>query len=433
MTLAAANGAVDMIGLLRGVYLARVLPIEVLAGWNLLASTAALGGSLGSMGEWNYLATKDRSQIRSISGAVFGFALAKALGVCLITAGLAVFAWATSSLSVPIWAFICVALVPLIRGFGNPGIGLAAREGRVWIAFWPGFFSQLGALIFAVAAIGISAGIGRVVLLLVMIPVVHVIVGYVCEHDRCRPRWDPVLNRKLCSFGLPLLAEAILFSGSRWLELVLVGRVVGAEGLAGWAAILVLIRNPVAIAQRTWMARVLPMLADSYTNKDPSPSAIGRLVFGAIGAATLIGIGVLVFAAVSLPVVYAGRFDSFAACLLPAAAAASSLCFRAFLTPHVLALGATMLLARTTFLASLGVPAFGIALGFGCPVADAAWGLLFGEVLAVLGLLSVTLRGRGEVRLLCFGGFLVAQIVQLVVGFVLVHWFVSLGSRLAAL
>lgn len=184
------------------------------------------------------------------------------------------------------WAYRCLAVVPLLRGFAHLDIFRAQREMR----FGPTIKVEAFALVVSTATVYplfLWLGDYRVMLLAIISQQLLFVLGsHLISSSPFRLSWSSELVRRSLKFGLPLTGNSILMFGVFYGDRMMVGSVLGMAELAWFSAAFALVLVPSQVIGKTLDAFFLPQL--SRRQKDPS--AFARLHLVALEASIVAGV-----------------------------------------------------------------------------------------------------------------------------------------------
>lgn len=164
------------------------------------------------------------------------------------------------------WAFAAAALVPLIKGFLNLDSRVAQRNldnrPQIMIEALP----QAAALALAVPALMIFGDYTAVLWLSVAQAVIAVAVSHLMARRRYALALDRTHLKRLIAFGWPIWASAFpliaVYQGDR----MLIGHMIGMEGLAAYTAAFMITMVPGLIAAKVANSLMLPLLSSEQDN-----------------------------------------------------------------------------------------------------------------------------------------------------------------------
>lgn len=162
------------------------------------------------------------------------------------------------------WAFAAAALVPLLKGFVHLDSRLAQRrldnQPQMLIEVAP----QALALALAVPVLHLEATYAAVLWLAVIQAVAAVAASHLTAHNRYRLGLDRKHLQRLIAFGWPIWASAFplvaVYQGDR----MLIGRMIGMEGLAAYTTAFMITMVPGLVAAKIANALMLPLLASAH-------------------------------------------------------------------------------------------------------------------------------------------------------------------------
>ncbi len=162
------------------------------------------------------------------------------------------------------WAFAAAALVPLFKGFMHLDSRLSQRRldnrPQMLIEVAP----QALALALAVPVLYLQATYAAVLWLAIIQAATAVLASHVTAQNRYRLNLDHQNLKRLFAFGWPIWASAFpliaVYQGDR----MLIGRMIGMEGLAAYATAFMITMVPGLIAAKVANALMLPLLAAAH-------------------------------------------------------------------------------------------------------------------------------------------------------------------------
>lgn len=162
------------------------------------------------------------------------------------------------------WAFAAAALVPLLRGFVHLDSRLAQRRldnrPQMLIEMAP----QALALALAIPVLHLEATYTAVLWLAIIQAVATVLASHIAAKNTYRLSLDRQHLRRLVAFGWPIWASAFplvaVYQGDR----MLIGRMIGMEGLAAYTTAFLITMVPGLIAAKIANALMLPLLAATH-------------------------------------------------------------------------------------------------------------------------------------------------------------------------
>lgn len=161
------------------------------------------------------------------------------------------------------WAFAAAALVPLLRGFVHLDSRLAQRRldnrPQMLIEMAP----QALALALAIPVLHLEATYAAVLWLAIIQATAAVLASHVAAQSPYRLNLDRQHLQRLVAFGWPIWASAFplvaVYQGDR----MLIGRMIGMEGLAAYTTAFLITMVPGLIAAKIANALMLPLLAET--------------------------------------------------------------------------------------------------------------------------------------------------------------------------
>lgn len=159
------------------------------------------------------------------------------------------------------WAFAAAALVPLVKGFVSLDSRLAQRHldnrPQMLIEALP----QLAGVVLVIPAIRIFGDYSAVLWLSLAQALVAVIISHAIAARPYRLALDRAYLKRLVVFGWPIWASAFpliaVYQGDR----MLIGHLIGMEGLAAYTAAFMITMVPGLIAAKVANALMLPLLS----------------------------------------------------------------------------------------------------------------------------------------------------------------------------
>lgn len=159
------------------------------------------------------------------------------------------------------WAYLLLATVPLMRGFGHLDIFRMQREHR----FGPSAIRQITPQVLSLAALWpayLAFGDYRTALAAILVQQVGALVAsHVGAKRPFRMAWDPGIAGRAVRFGLPLLLNGgmlyLVTNGDR----MLVANLFGLDSLGWFSAALLLTLNPLLLVARSLQTLFLPILS----------------------------------------------------------------------------------------------------------------------------------------------------------------------------
>jgi O-antigen/teichoic acid export membrane protein len=160
-----------------------------------------------------------------------------------------------------VWAFQCVAIGPLVRGFANLDVTRIQRELR----FVPSAVSEVVPQASAFAAIvplALWMGDWRAVLFATLLQAtLYVLCTHALAARRYRLAWDLAQFRRIALFGWPLMINGGLLFAINQGDRIAIGAVYSKEDLALWANAMLLASAPLLVLGRVAVSMALPILA----------------------------------------------------------------------------------------------------------------------------------------------------------------------------
>lgn len=165
------------------------------------------------------------------------------------------------------WAFQVIALVPLIRGFGNLDAARVQREMRFGASVWMDLGPQMLTLAIA-APLGYWLGDYRVMLAIVMAHIViQVGVSHIVSERPYRWAWDGPTIQRMFRFGWPLILNGFLMFAIFQGDKAIIGAAFTMEELGWYAVAFGLVLTPAMVAARVLQTFLLPLLSQAQSDK----------------------------------------------------------------------------------------------------------------------------------------------------------------------
>lgn len=232
------------------------------------------------------------------------------------------------------WAFCCIALVPLIRGFLHLDIRRVQRHMR----FGPAVTTETTAQVVALLAAVPLAWWLRDYSAMLWAELCKVAVLLVLTHALAeRPyqwAWERRYVQRLLSFGWPLLINGALLFAITQGDRVLVGAAYTMEELGLYAAVATLLLTPAIILGNASSALLLPPMAQVQHNP---PAFLKRYALNVQAMAAVSGvltIGLVIFGALLVRLVFGEQYRD---CIALAAATAGMQALRLLRIPPTVA------------------------------------------------------------------------------------------------
>lgn len=199
------------------------------------------------------------------------------------------------------WAYMILALVPLLRGFGHLDTFRFQRENR----FGPAAIRQLLPQALSVLAVWpayLIFGDYRTALAAILVQQVGALAASHMGSKRpYRLAWDREIASRAWKFGLPLLLNGgllyLVTNGDR----MLVANLFGINALGWFSAALLITLNPLLLVARTLQTLFLPVMAKAQDNRARLErlyafvnDVCGVCVFGFVVAVALLGREIIV-------------------------------------------------------------------------------------------------------------------------------------------
>jgi O-antigen/teichoic acid export membrane protein len=160
-----------------------------------------------------------------------------------------------------VWAFQCVAIGPLVRGFANLDVTRVQRE----LKFVPSAVSELLPQVAAFAAIvplAIWLGDWRAVLFATLMQAsLYVVCTHTLASRGYRWAWDGAAFRRIAIFGWPLMINGGLLFAINQGDRIAIGASYAKEDLALWANAMLLASAPLLVLGKVAVSMALPILA----------------------------------------------------------------------------------------------------------------------------------------------------------------------------
>ena len=283
-----------LLTLVRNILIARLISVEDFG----IASTFAIAITLIETGTNIGL---DRLIVQDRRGGRCGF-LAQLHAVQMLRgtvgAGLTlIFAHIYANLmglSEHVWAYQCLALVPLIRGVTHLGIFRAQRISR----FAPFVVTNIGSNLLAVA-VSVPAALWlddfRAMLLVILVQqTCLVLASHLLGVRRYQLSWDPKVVRYCLSFGLPLLINGFVIFAALGGDQILVGSFLGMENLGWFAVAFSMTLVPATVLSNTLQSLFLPGLSRFRANermfREQCWTALRRTLISAVAMVALLAL-----------------------------------------------------------------------------------------------------------------------------------------------
>ncbi|MEO0671169.1 MAG: oligosaccharide flippase family protein [Pseudomonadota bacterium] len=188
-------------------------------------------------------------------------------------------------------AFMAVALAPLMRGLVNLDM---RREQRVlnntpYIAFETA--PQMIALAATPLALWVAPTYAAVVIIAVIQAGSALLVSGLAARQTISFTWDWDVARRMLAFSWPIWLSAIPLVAVLQGDRVLIGRILGMEAVAGYAAAFLITMVPAAVVVKVGHALLMPLLSE--VKADP-PSFFARFK-PMIGTAVALSLAYLAF------------------------------------------------------------------------------------------------------------------------------------------
>lgn len=206
------------------------------------------------------------------------------------------------------WAFAAAALVPLLKGFANLDSRVAQRRldnrPQILIEALP----QALSLALTIPALMAFADYSAVLWLAVAQALFATISSHIVAKRRYRLALDHAHLRRLLAFGWPIWASAFplvaVYQGDR----MLVGHIIGMEGLAAYTTAFMITMVPGLIAAKLSNALMLPLLASEHDNADSFYSRFRMMAEATTLIASLYLVAFIIAGGALLPIAFGASY-----------------------------------------------------------------------------------------------------------------------------
>lgn len=247
--------------LCRNILLARLLVPENFGLATTFMLTLSMLEMLSNMSAEMLLVQSRNGGSASFLRAMHGFVLIRGATVSLV-----IFLSASSianlfHASEIIWAFQVLALAPLIKAFVHLGYKQSQRQYDFKSELWVECLPQVGAviLLYPLSMFDSTETIGLWVVLIQMI--IFVVTSHVIARNKYRASFDFQVFRQVVSFGLPLVASALLMFFAIQGDRFLVGHYYSAEQFGIFSAIALLVMSVCNAISKFSTSLMLPVLS----------------------------------------------------------------------------------------------------------------------------------------------------------------------------
>jgi len=199
------------------------------------------------------------------------------------------------------WAYQCIAVIPLLRGFSHIDIYRFQRHGK----FRPKVMLELtayGASLFAALGAVLYFGDFRAMLVTILVQwSVFFLLSHIVAERKYSVGWDNIVFKDLFQFGWPLMLNAILIYAIQNGDRVLVGNQLGPEVLGWFSAAFMLAQTPSMLLMNARRTLFMPLIS----RKGPGQAQAHRV---AIEVALWLGIAFAVGIAIAGPYLLTALF-----------------------------------------------------------------------------------------------------------------------------
>lgn len=282
------------------------------------------------------------------------------------------------------WAFHCLAIVPLVRGFMHLDIHRQEREmnfgPRIVVEVVPQVLVTLAAWPMAVWLQDYSV----ILWLLIARATIHVLSSHLIAKRPYRCKWEGAHRAEILKFGWPLMLNAILiYLVSQGDRVAIAGRY-DMELLAIYTAAATLALAPVFIVGSMIASVILPLLSRFQAEPARFRQVYGscREVLTVVSGWTS---GIMIILAGVLPVIVFGeKYASAGPIIVPLAIAAGLRMIRSGCSTAAMSLGDTKITLYANMVRSGGLALTVAVVVAGQPIVWAAWTVALAESVALV-------------------------------------------------
>lgn len=281
------------------------------------------------------------------------------------------------------WAFYCLALVPLLRGFLHLDIKRLQRHLR----FAPQTYTEVGAQFVATAVAWPLAWWLRDYSAMLWIVIAHAGVSVLLTHlgaqRAYRLGWDRGQLARLITFGWPLLVNGLLMFAVLQGDRALVGAFYSMHALGLYAVAFALAYAPVQMLVSLASGITLPLLSRVQSDAREFERRYALCAAGLAAAGGALTVTFVLAGPHLLTWTFGAAFRDAALCLILLAAAQSVRLLRVGTTIAAMARSDTVNSMGSNAWRITGLAAAGAAACFGAPLAWIAAAALLGEIAAL--------------------------------------------------
>jgi O-antigen/teichoic acid export membrane protein len=209
-----------------------------------------------------------------------------------------------------VWAFQCVALGPLMKGFAHLDPVRAQRG----LTFMPAVVCEVVPQLLAFAAIWpLTHWLPdfRAVLVATLLQAgLFTVLTHVCARRRYEWGWDRDLFLRIGSFGWPLVINGVLLFAINQGDKVVIGTCYSKEALAVWANMIVLASAPLSVFSKVTVGLALPMLAGCRSDRGQFDRRYELCMQGLAVSGALVAIPLILSGGAIMSLVYGKAYAS---------------------------------------------------------------------------------------------------------------------------
>ena len=381
--------------LIRNILIARLVSVEDFGIASSLAIAVTLIETSTNLALDRMIVQDRRGGQRRFIASLHSIQILRGIVGAMITLAFAQTYASVLGLSEHVWAYQCLAAIPLMRAFCS----LAVYRLQRVLQFGPLVAVTVvsnGVALLTALPLGLWLGDFRAMLAVIMLQhLIFVIGSHVASRSRYRVEWNKKILRDSLGFGAPLLINGFVIFATLNGDQVLIGSYLGMEALAQFAVAFALTLVPATVLANTLQSLMLPGLARSRSDPRAFQLATLATLRIAFAAAALLTILLSLIGPPAIELLFGARYD-LAAALLPWLAVLQGVRI-AKAGPAILAIASAdtldPLIANLARLACLPVAV--IWLANGANILSVVSVAVLGEVLALLVSIGLLVR-RGN-------------------------------------
>lgn len=264
--LTAGNAIIALSGFLRNILIARFVSVEDFGIVSLLALTMSIVEMASNLAIDRLLVQASDGNNPRMQATGHAFKALRGLlggGVLLVAAPFVADLFKVSHIA---WAFQCLALIPILRGFVHMDITRYQRDMNFAPTVWAEALPQLISLIIALPLAMWLRDFSVMVWIMIIQSILYLLLSYRLAERPYQWAWDKIILSRMIAFGWPLLINGLLvfiiFQGDK----AIIGASFSMKVLGWYSAAFTLSLAPAILVTKVSQSLLLPVLSKIQGN-----------------------------------------------------------------------------------------------------------------------------------------------------------------------